>query len=178
MARKEYSLRLRHFVCAVVALTLFPSSTPIATAAEYKPNAVIHAKRSAKSQVLVKSPTGSVSSTARKGFWLQVEYQGKKGWVKRNQISTDTTASGSLGLATGRLGSNSIVNTSGTRGLDAGDLKQSKPNAEALKTLRQYHVSKEQAVAFRTSSGLQERTLEYLKAPVQAGQQNEEENDR
>ncbi len=108
----------------------------------------------------------------RNGFWVKVKIGSTQGWAKLSQVEIKTKTSGTdglsalAGLASGRAGSGNIVNTSGTRGLDADQIKTSKPDFSALKVLSDKQVTNEAATKFASTAGLQSRNIAYLTAPT------------
>jgi hypothetical protein len=117
-----------------------------------------------------------VTVAERRGAWLRVTAAEKRaGWVRLHQVRLGDGsggASGAEGLGmlrsvaeTGRSGSHGIVATTGVRGLSAEDLKNAKPNPQALATLEQYRATPEAARQQARSAGLKESDVAFLPNP-------------
>ena len=109
---------------------------------------------------------------SRRGAWLQVNvdaYGG--GYVKLHLVrigdSADRERSSFSGIAslwrsiTGRSGSSGLVATTGIRGLEAQDLRNARPNPQALAALEAYQVSDKQARARAEQAGLAAQQVAY-----------------
>lgn len=122
----------------------------------------------------------------RQGGWMQVKTnEGLEGWLKMTSIRLGATTEankGESGLGslaklalTGRSGNTGVTATTGVRGLSPEELKNAKPDPEAVKQLEQYTGSKNKTQAFADAGKLQAQNIEYLdmasvSASVKGGQ--------
>lgn len=108
----------------------------------------------------------------RQGGWLQVKSAGGEGWVKLLSIRLSTAAPAKAGDAgvkelinvaqTGRSGSSGTTVATGVRGLSAEDLKNPKPDPEAVKKLDSFTASKTEAESYAHHASLKKHSVEYL----------------
>jgi hypothetical protein len=116
----------------------------------------------------------------RQGGWMQIKAADTEGWVKMTSIKLGTgtaDAKGDSGLksllnaaTTGRSGNTGVTVATGVRGLSAEDLKNAKPNPEAVKKLDDYSGSKNEAQSFASSGKLQAQKIDYLADKSAGGQ--------
>ncbi len=132
----------------------------------------LKAKPYTDAATLSKLPEKShVEVLARKASWMQIKHDDTTGWVKMlslrfgdatQQKSGDSGLSALFNVAsTG--GSGSTVST-GVRGLSEENLKNPKPDPQAMKELQRYTVSKRDAQSFAKSGKLRSNQLDYLSA--------------
>jgi len=104
--------------------------------------------------------------TERKGAWLNITTSDRKfkGWVRLHQVSV---GDGTLTQVrnTGRSGSSGLVATTGIRGLQAGQLKDAKPNEAELQKLNSYRVDEAQARQHASERGLKNAQVSELPDP-------------
>lgn len=109
--------------------------------------------------------------TERRGAWLSITTEdGKlKGWVRLHQVSV---GDGTITYVrnTGRSGSSGLVATTGIRGLQAGQLKDAKPNEAELQKLNSYRVNDAQARAHAQERGLKDTQVSELPNPNASNQ--------
>lgn len=108
----------------------------------------------------------------RQGGWMQVKTpQGMEGWLKMTSIRLGTAdaAKGDSGLGslakmalTGRSGNIGVTATTGVRGLSPEELKNAKPDPQAVKQLDQYAGNRDKAQAFASAGKLQAKSVDYL----------------
>jgi hypothetical protein len=119
---------------------------------------------------LKQGATGDV--VGKQGGWLNLKTPGGAGWLFSFNVrfpaqKPDAGESGS-GSALGRLFSPrrsvSVTSTIGIRGLDEEDLKQAGFNADQMKLLDNYAVSKQVAEQRARGMGLAPAKIEYLGA--------------
>jgi len=109
-----------------------------------------------------KAKKGDVSLIEKKGFWVKIKSGDQSGWTKMSNIKLNGN-SGTINLAdTGRSGSGNIVSTSGARGLDGGDLINSKPDFTEFSKLQALKTTKPKGAEFASSGGLTSRTIKYV----------------
>lgn len=98
----------------------------------------------------------TVKIIEKKGFWVKIELNGQSGWLKLNDIELPSTANKIDALATGRTSSGNVVNTAGVRGLSPEELKNSKPDSNAVETAIKNNnlIQDNDVTAFMADSGL------------------------
>lgn len=94
-----------------------------------------------------------VKMLKRQGFWVEVEAQGKRGWLKVSGVAFQKST-GPAAIDTGRLGKGNIVATSASRGLSAKDLQNGKPNFDEVTKLDQLADSASDVATFRSQGSL------------------------
>lgn len=104
--------------------------------------------------VKIKSGT-PVKALKRQGFWVEVDAEGKTGWLKASQLNFAGATGGPTAIDTGRLGTGNIVATSAARGLSAKDLVSGQPNFNEASKLDALAVTPQAAQAFMVAGGLQ-----------------------
>jgi hypothetical protein len=110
----------------------------------------------------------------RQGGWMQVKAAAGEGWLKMTNVKLGAgtqAKSGDSGVGslaklalTGRSGNTGVTATTGVRGLSAEELKNAKPDPEAVKQLDSYTGNKGQAQSFASAGNLQAKNIEYLSA--------------
>lgn len=110
-------------------------------------------------------PGTTVIYIGRRGFWVNIEVAGSKGWVRITtlNIKDDGKGAGLAALASGRGATGNVVNTSGTRGLSAEELNLAQPDFKELEALKKLEVQSEEAVAFAKLGKLLPRSMNYVK---------------
>lgn len=118
---------------------------------------------------------GKVEIVARQASWMQVKADGTTGWVKMLslRLGGGKAQSGDAGLgalfnvaATGKSGS---TVTTGVRGLSEENLKNARPDPQALKDLQGYAASKKAATGFARAGKLESQQVGYLPQPEKKG---------
>jgi hypothetical protein len=157
----------------IVALCLLFGLVPVAWAGGYA-NTIrpteLKAKPFADAQTLTTLlPRTRVEVLARKASWTQVKTATASGWVKMLSLQLESSGQGKRGdnglsalfnvAATGRSGS---TVTTGVRGLSEEQLKNTKPNPQALQAAKRYAVSREEAQRFATEGKLNPQSAGYL----------------
>lgn len=110
----------------------------------------------------------------RQGGWLQVKpADGGDGWVKMAAIKLGgaTDAKGDSGLSSlwnvaqgGRSGNTGVTVATGVRGLGTEELKNASANPEALKKMKGFAVSRNDAESYSGQVRLQRQKIAYLAA--------------
>lgn len=135
----------------------------------------LKAKPFADAATLLSLPEhGKVEIIARQASWMQVKSGGTTGWVKMLSLRLSGEArTGDSGLgalfnvaATGNSGS---TVTTGVRGLSEEKLKNAHPNPQALKTMQDYAVNKQDAIDFARAGKLKSQHMDYLPPPGKGG---------
>ena len=116
----------------------------------------------ADGKVLKTLPKGtSVEVIKRVGGWYQVKATGADGWVRMWLLRFSTQATGKDALKqnvavlqSGRSGSTYGTATTGVRGLSEEDLKNAKPNPQAVAALEQLAVTPDDARKFAKKGSL------------------------
>lgn len=114
-------------------------------------------------------PRSRVEVLGRQASWTHVKSTSFNGWVKMLNLRFDANGQsrrGDNGLSalfnvasTGR--SNSTV-TTGIRGLSEEQLKNTKPNPQALQAAKRYAVSRSDAERFAAQGKLHAQSVDYL----------------
>ena len=114
----------------------------------------------------------AVDILEHRGGWMRISGKGKTGWAKLYQVRTGTgpeaqKSGESLAILrnigqTGRSSSQSIVATTGIRGLSAEDLKTAKPNPRAVDAMNAYRANDNTARQYALSAGLKEKNVPFL----------------
>lgn len=158
---------------SLAALFLLFGLLPVAWAGEsaYTIRATdLKAKPYTDAQTLTSLPPRSqVEVLGRQASWTHVKSTSFNGWVKMLNLRFDTNAQGKRGdnglsalfnvATTGR--SNSTV-TTGIRGLSEEQLKNTKPNPQALQAARRFAVSRADAQHFAAEGKLHAQSVGYL----------------
>ncbi len=114
-------------------------------------------------------PRSQVEVLDRQASWTQVKSASFSGWVKMLSLRYESTGQkrrGDSGLSalfnvasTGRSGS---TVTTGVRGLSEEQLKNTKPNPQALQAGKRYAVSRDEAQRFAAQGNLRRQSVDYL----------------
>lgn len=115
----------------------------------------------------------------RQGGWMRVKSGAGEGWLKMTAVklgtgsATASNSGGGLGTlvnlaTTGRSGSTGVTVTTGVRGLGAEDLKNARPDREAVNRMNGFASARNEAAAFAAGARLQSQTLNYLDGPASA----------
>jgi len=116
-----------------------------------------------------------VEVVARRSSWMQVQVDGKTGWVKMLSLKFNQASNkaGSSGLATlfnvASSGGSSRSATTGVRGLSEKDLKNTKPNPRAFAVMQTYAVNKSEAKQFASAGKLNSQSVGYLAESASGG---------
>lgn len=133
----------------------------------------------------------AVSVVTRQGGWVRIESNGQSGWMRMLNVRLETraatggstatsTSSGSTSSASStrslsrgnvsssgsllHTGSSGKTVTTGVKGLDESSIRGSTPDEAQVAQLEALAVDPSEAASNATSSGLQEQSVEYLKA--------------
>lgn len=114
-------------------------------------------------------PRNRVEVLARKSGWTQVKSASFTGWVKMLSLQLETSGQGKRGdnglsalfnvASTGRSGS---TVTTGIRGLSEEQLKNAKPDPQALQAAKRYAVGSEDARRFAADGKLNAQSVGYM----------------
>lgn len=95
----------------------------------------------------------TVKVIEKKGFWVKIDFNGQSGWLKLNDLELPNIQPNVNALSTGRTSSGNVVNTAGVRGFSPEDLKNSKPDTNALEiTIKNNILIKDADLAFFMSN--------------------------
>ena len=157
----------------LVALCLLIGLVPTAWAGGYaytiRPTE-LKAKPYADAQTITTLlPRARVEVLARRASWTQVKTASASGWVKMLSLQLEKSGQGRRGdnglsalfnvASTGRSGS---TVTTGVRGLSEEQLKDAKPNPQALQAAKRYAASREDAKRFAAEGKLNAQSEGYL----------------
>lgn len=109
----------------------------------------------------------SLKIITRQGFWLEVEANGKRGWLKSTSVQFGGGSKPLGGLDTGRSGKGNIVSTSAARGLSSKELIAAKPDLAEVDRMEKLAVSSQDALNFAGKANLQVRKLAFLQVSVE-----------
>ncbi|MBI1173695.1 MAG: hypothetical protein GC139_00325 [Sideroxydans sp.] len=113
-----------------------------------------------------------VEVLARQASWMQVQANGKTGWVKMLSLRFGDAAaqkkSGDSGLAAlfnvAKGGGSGSTVATGVRGLSEENLKNPHPDPQALQQLKGYKVNRQAAQQFARAGKLKAEQVAYLPA--------------
>lgn len=157
----------------IIALCLLLGFVPAAWAGGYaytiRPTE-LKAKPYTDAQTLTSLPPRTkVEVLARKSSWTQVKSTSFSGWVKMLSLQLESNVQNKRGdnglrdlfnvASTGR--SSSTV-TTGIRGLSEEQLKNAKPDPQALQAAKRYAVSREAAQRYAAEGKLHAQSVDYL----------------
>jgi len=113
-----------------------------------------------------------VTIVSRQGAWVQVETNGKTGWVRMLNLRMETGAAQANGKPGARsnglasllhTGSSGKTVTTGIKGMDEEDIRNATVNLAELEELSTLAVPPAEATADARQGGLKEHQLAYLK---------------
>lgn len=123
----------------------------------------------------VKANTPVTRQPERQGAFVQVQVDGKTGWLHMFDIGSPASAAASsgggnvlrgLGSMFARPTSTTVSTTTvGIRGLDANDIANAQPNVSAVTTAEGMRVSAADAQQFAARSQLRAQSVEELPVP-------------
>lgn len=130
----------------------------------------LKAKPFTDSQTLTTLPPRSrVEVLARQSSWTQVKSASFSGWVKMLSLQLETSGqskSGDNGLSAlfnvASTGRSSSTVTTGIRGLSEEQLKNAKPDPQALQAAKRFAVSREDAQRYAAEGKLNAQNMDYL----------------
>lgn len=160
---------MKNIVALLLLIGLAPAVWAGETAYTIRPTE-LKAKPYSDAQTLTTLPPRSqVEVLSRQASWTQVKSPSFSGWVKMLSLRLESSGQGKRGdnglmalfnvASTGR--SNSTV-TTGIRGLSEEQLKNTKPNPQALQAAKRYAISRQEAQRFATEGKLHAHQVEYL----------------
>ena len=113
-------------------------------------------------------PQTRVEVLARQASWTQVKSTSFSGWVKMLslQLESNVQKRGDNGLRSlfnvASTGRSSSTVTTGIRGLSEEQLKNTKPDPQALQAAKRYTVSREAAQRYAAEGKLHAQSVDYL----------------
>ena len=123
-------------------------------------------------QVVVLAVGEKVEIQTRQGGWYQITFQqDQSGWLPLLSIRKEGAGTPKKAKSSGlkslfssyRTGSSGVTVATGVRGLDAVDLKNSKPNMQELGRIDQYISSDDEARDYAAHAGLVSRDVAWIK---------------
>ena len=153
-----------------ISLVLFSSnafSQTLNSASELKENQSLESKT-----VKNLASNTSIKILKREGFWVQVEVDGAKGWVKLSSFNMAGQTPVITPLDTGRTGKGNVVSTSAARGLSAKDLTLAKPDSSQFEELKKLSVDSSEADKFAKSGGLSTRQIALVSSGTKLSEPN------
>jgi len=114
-------------------------------------------------------PQSRVEVLKRQASWTQVKYVSFSGWVKMLSLQLEASGQGKRGdnglsalFNVAATGKSSSTVTTGIRGLSEEQLKNSKPNPQALQAAKRYAVSRAEAQRYAAEGKLNAQSVDYL----------------
>jgi hypothetical protein len=114
-------------------------------------------------------PRSKVEVLGRQGSWTQVKSVSFSGWVKMLSLQLESNVQskrGDNGLSSlfnvASTGHSSSTVTTGIRGLSEEQLKNAKPDPQALQAAKRYAVNREAAKRYAAEGKLQAQKVGYL----------------
>lgn len=165
-------VRLIQNLFAVMMLMVLPAITASAVAQSVRADVYLLDKPGGQETKNLVKANSLVKVIQRQNFWLEIQSDKNKGWLKLNAINF-VTANSPVAIDTGRTGSGNIVATSVSRGLSAQELTQASPNFEQAKKLQSFSVSEKEAQGFLSTAGIKPLSQKiYLQVENQSTQTN------
>jgi hypothetical protein len=159
---------MKNFIALCLLLGFVPSVWAAGTAYTIRP-AELKAKPYTDAQTLTTLPPQTrVEVLARQASWTQVKSTSFSGWVKMLslQLESNVQKRGDNGLSAlfnvASTGRSSSTVTTGIRGLSEEQLKNTKPNPQALQAAKRYAVSREAAQQYAAEGKLHAQSVDYL----------------
>ena len=125
------------------------------------------------------APHTNVSVLLRKGGWYQVNLDsGQTGWLRMTAVKFTSVAGqarnsvlvGLLSLfESGRSGANGTTTSTGVRGLNTGDIADSKPDTTAVDGLKAWAATPDEARQYSAALPLRPYSVEYVGADGKPG---------
>jgi hypothetical protein len=114
-------------------------------------------------------PRSKVEVLGRQASWTQVKSASFSGWVKMLSLqleANDQNKRGDNGLSSlfnvASTGRSSSTVTTGIRGLSEEQLKNAKPNPQALQAAKRYAVNRQEAQRYAAEGKLHAQSVGYL----------------
>jgi hypothetical protein len=114
-------------------------------------------------------PNIRVEVLSRQGSWTQVKADTRSGWVKMLSLQLEKSGQsrrGDNGLSAlfnvAATGSSGSTVTTGIRGLSEEQLKNTKPNPQALQAAKRYAVNRADAQRYAAEGKLKAQSVDYL----------------
>lgn len=105
-----------------------------------------------------------VTIIERRGGWLAVEVDGRRGWVRMLNVRLESVARPGGSTAAMRTGSTGRTVATGVKGLDEVDIRNASIDRDQLNRLDQYAATNGDARLHATQNNLKETKVDYLKA--------------
>jgi hypothetical protein len=157
----------------VVALSLWAASAAAAETGYVIRVTDLKARPYLDAETTVKLPEKTrVEILVRQGPWMQVQAQGKTGYVRMLQVRMNLTESAQARVAASPASSRTVaaVNrpvgsrptvTTGVRGFDEQGLKDAQPDPAAFERMASFAASRDQAQQFAQRTPLAARSVAY-----------------
>ena len=159
---------MKNIIALCLLLGFVPSVWAAGTAYTIRPTE-LKAKPYTDAQTLTTLPPQTrVEVLARQASWTQVKSTSFSGWVKMLslQLESNVQKRGDNGLRSlfnvASTGRSSSTVTTGIRGLSEEQLKNTKPNPQALQAAKRYVVSREAAQRYAAEGKLHAQSVDYL----------------
>ena len=159
---------MKNIIALCLLLGFVPSVWAAGTAYTIRPTE-LKAKPYSDAQTLTTLPPQTrVEVLARQASWTQVKSTSFSGWVKMLslQLESNVQKRGDNGLRSlfnvASTGRSSSTVTTGIRGLSEEQLKNTKPDPQALQAAKRYTVSREAAQRYAAEGKLHAQSVDYL----------------
>jgi hypothetical protein len=159
---------MKNIIVLCLLLGFVPSVWAAGTAYTIRPTE-LKAKPYTDAQTLTTLPPRTrVEVLTRQASWTQVKSTSFSGWVKMLSLQLESNAQkrGDNGLRSlfnvASTGRSSSTVTTGIRGLSEEQLKNTKPNPQALEAAKRYAVNREAAQRYAAEGKLHAQSVDYL----------------
>ncbi len=159
---------MKNIIALCLLLGFVPAAWAAGTAYTIRPTE-LKAKPYSDAQTLTTLPPQTrVEVLARQASWTQVKSTSFSGWVKMLslQLESNVQKRGDNGLRSlfnvASTGRSSSTVTTGIRGLSEEQLKNTKPDPQALQAAKRYTVSREAAQRYAAEGKLHAQSVDYL----------------
>jgi hypothetical protein len=159
---------MKNIIALYLLLGFVPSVWAAGTAYTIRPTEM-KAKPYTDAQTLTTlAPRTRVEVLTRQASWTQVKSTSFSGWVKMLslQLESNVQKRGDNGLRSlfnvASTGRSSSTVTTGIRGLSEEQLKNTKPNPQALEAAKRYAVTREAAQRYAAEGKLHAQSVDYL----------------
>lgn len=165
--------RLQYCLLAAFAAALLSAGPAVAQKVTVEQATPLYSEPRMESSQVAQLQAGSTGEViGKQGVWLNLRTSSGAGWLFSFNVrfeSQGAEGSSGAGSALGRVfgprrSGPSVTSTIGIRGLDKEDLKAAAFNAEQMKLLEKYVVSREAAEKGARAMGLARANVDYLGA--------------
>jgi hypothetical protein len=159
---------MKNIVALCLLLGFVPSVWAAGTAYTIRPTELKAKPYTDADTLTTLPPQTRVEVLARQAGWTQVKSTSFSGWVKMLSLQLESNAQkrGDNGLRSlfnvASTGRSSSTVTTGIRGLSEEQLKNTKPDPQALQAAKRYAVGREAAQRYAAEGKLHAQSVDYL----------------